>query len=82
MNIKILGPGCANCRTLYNRTQEALKGLAVDATLEKVESYEDIARYGILRTPGLVIDEKVVMSGAVPPVDKIMQLVATHLAQQ
>lgn len=82
MNIKVLGPGCANCKTLYRRTQEALEGLHLKASIDKVESYEEIARYGILRTPGLVIDGKVVMSGSVPPVEKIKELVLAHAAAQ
>ena len=82
MNIKVLGPGCANCKTLYRRTQEALEGLHLEATIDKVESYEEIAEYGILRTPGLVLDGKVVMSGSVPPVEKIKELLSVHAARQ
>jgi small redox-active disulfide protein 2 len=78
MNIKVLGSGCANCKTLERRTQEALLELNVQATLEKVEDYQKIASYGIMRTPGLVIDEKVVMSGAVPTVEKIKELLLAH----
>ena len=43
MTIKILGPGCMNCQTLYRRTEEALNELHLEATIEKVESYQDIA---------------------------------------
>jgi small redox-active disulfide protein 2 len=80
MNIKVLGPGCMNCKTLYRRTEEALEGLRMEATVEKVELIEDIVRYGILRTPGLVIDEKVVWQGGVPTVEKIRELVLAHHA--
>jgi small redox-active disulfide protein 2 len=80
MNIKVLGPGCANCKTLYRRTEEALEGLHMEASIEKVEAYEEIAKFGILRTPGLVFDGKVVMSGAVPPVEKIKELLTSHVA--
>ena len=82
MNIKVLGPGCANCKTLHRRTQEALEGLRLEASIDKVESFEEIAKYGILRTPGLVIDGKVVMSGSVPPVEKIKELLSAHAARQ
>lgn len=82
MNIKVLGPGCVNCKTLYRRTQEALEGLHLAASIEKVEAYEEIAKYGILRTPGLVIDGNVVMSGSVPSVEKIKELVSAHVAAQ
>lgn len=78
MNIKVLGPGCTNCKTLERRTQEALQELHIDATIEKVEAYEAIASYGIMRTPGLVIDEKVVAAGFVPPVEKIKDLILAH----
>jgi small redox-active disulfide protein 2 len=80
MTIKILGPGCANCKTLLRRTEEVLRELGKDATIEKVEDFQTIAAYGILRTPGLVIDETVVASGSVPPREKIKELLLTHLS--
>ena len=82
MIIKVLGPGCMNCKTLFRRTEEALQELHLEATIEKVESYQDIAAYGIMRTPGLVIDEKVVVAGSVPPTEKIKEiLLAGRVAQ-
>ena len=78
MNIKVLGPGCMNCKTLEKRTIEALQELNMDAAVEKVEDYQRIASYGILRTPGLVIDEKVAISGSVPTVEKIKELLLAH----
>lgn len=66
MIIKILGPGCNNCKNLEKATRQALAELGVDATVEKVEDYADIAGYGIMSTPGLVVDEKVLVSGRVP----------------
>jgi hypothetical protein len=77
MNIKVLGPGCTNCKTLEQRTIEALKTLKITATIEKVVEYADIATYGIMRTPGLVIDGKVVVQGYVPTVEKIKELIQT-----
>ncbi len=74
MNIKVLGPGCMNCKTLEKRTREALQDLSMPAEVEKVEDYQQIASYGIMRTPGLVIDEKVVLAGSVPTVEKIKEL--------
>ncbi len=74
MHIKILGPGCRNCTTLEKETRAALAQLGLDATLEKVTAYPDIAAYDILATPGLVIDERVVVSGRVPKRDEIVQL--------
>jgi small redox-active disulfide protein 2 len=76
MTIKVLGPGCINCKTLERRTREALEQMNVRANVEKVEDLNGIASYGILRTPGLVIDERVVWQGGVPSVDKLKELLA------
>lgn len=78
MVIKVLGPGCMNCKTLERRAQEAVAGLHLPAIIEKIEDMRVIATYGILRTPGLVIDERVVSSGRVPTVEEIVQLIQTH----
>jgi small redox-active disulfide protein 2 len=75
MTIKVLGPGCMNCKTLERRTIEAIAALNVPATIDKVEDYGDIASYGVMRTPGLVINEKVVWQGGVPTVEKIKELI-------
>jgi small redox-active disulfide protein 2 len=80
MIIKVLGPGCMNCKTLEKRTQEAVTLLHTAATVEKVEDIMQIATYGILRTPGLVIDEQVVSSGRVPTVDEIKEMILAHSA--
>lgn len=81
MEIKILGPGCANCKRLYAEAEKAVAQAGVQATLTKVEAMEDIVAYGILRTPGLVIDEKVVASGRIPPASEIATLITTALAR-
>ena len=78
MVIKVLGPGCANCKTLEKRAQEAVASLRVDATVEKVEDIKQIAMYRILRTPGLVIDETVVSYGRLPTVEAIKELILGH----
>ncbi|MGK5085045.1 thioredoxin family protein [Bdellovibrionota bacterium FG-1] len=80
MIIKILGPGCANCKRLMAQTQEAIKTLGGEwstAELKKVEDYEQIASYGILSTPGLVLDEVVLMNGRVPNSKEIVELLKT-----
>jgi small redox-active disulfide protein 2 len=79
MKIKVLGPRCANCKTLEARTREALTQLNVNAEIENVEDYDKIISYGIMRTPGLVIDEKVVVSGRVSTVEEIKKFVNSHL---
>ena len=82
MTIKILGPGCMNCKTLERRTIEALQELNMEAVVEKVEDYQKIASYGIMRTPGLVIDEKVIVSGFVPLVEKLKEILLAHRTVQ
>jgi small redox-active disulfide protein 2 len=78
MTIKVLGPGCVNCRTLERRTKEALQDLNMEAAVEKIEDFQKIAAYGIMRTPGLVIDERVAVSGFVPTVDKLKEILLAH----
>ena len=75
-SIKILGPGCANCVNLEKNTRAALASLGMEASVEKVTDYADIAGYGIMRTPGLVVDEQVVLSGRVAKPAEIAQLLA------
>ena len=61
--IKVLGTGCANCRTLEELTKKAVEELNLDASIEKVEDIREIMEYGVMRTPALVVNDKVVMSG-------------------
>ena len=75
-SIKILGPGCANCVNLEKQARQAVEQLGLDATIEKVTDYAEIAGYGIMRTPGLVVDEQVVLSGRVAKPAEIAQLLA------
>lgn len=71
MIIKILGSGCKKCRALEANTRAALQDRATDAQIEKVTDIVDISRYGVMSTPGLVIDDKVVSSGRVLSVPEI-----------
>jgi small redox-active disulfide protein 2 len=82
MIIKVLGPGCMNCQTLEKRTYNALQELNIDATVEKVQDYQKIASYEIMRTPGLVIDEKVVVAGYVPTVEKLKEILLAYRRAQ
>ena len=77
MHVKILGPGCKNCQNLEARTREALAALGLDASVEKVTDYAAIAGYGVMTTPGLVVDDTVVVSGRVPTADEIAGLLST-----
>jgi small redox-active disulfide protein 2 len=74
MHIKILGSGCANCVNLEKATKEAVAELGLEATFEKVTDYADIATYGIMRTPGLVVDDQVLLSGRVPTRTQVKEL--------
>ena len=74
MDIKILGTGCANCLKLEANTRQAVAQLNAFAQIAKVTDLKDIASYGILRTPGLVVDGKVLLSGRVPSVDELVIL--------
>lgn len=66
MNIKVLGTGCPNCKNLEKAVINTLAEMNVEAEVEKVEDIVKIMGYGIMRTPGLVINDKVVVSGRVP----------------
>jgi small redox-active disulfide protein 2 len=66
LTIKILGPGCANCKRLEEIARQAASDLNVTAEFAKVTDYNDILAYDVLSTPGLVINEKLVSSGRIP----------------
>lgn len=74
MKIKILGPGCRNCEKLKANTKKALTDLEIDASIEKVEDFKDIASYGVMQTPALVVDEEVKIFGKVPTVKEIKKI--------
>jgi len=74
MIIKILGSGCNNCVNLERVTREAVADLGLDAQIEKVTDYAEIMGYGVMSTPGLVVDEKVVVAGRVPTPAKVREL--------
>ena len=76
MIIKVLGPGCTNCKNLERITREALAELGIAAEVEKVEDYPTIAAYGVMSTPGLVIDDTVVVSGRVPRTSEVKELIS------
>jgi small redox-active disulfide protein 2 len=79
MTIKILGPGCMNCRTLERRTLDALAEMNLQATVVKVTDLDGIASHGVMRTPGLVIDEKLIWQGGVPTIEKLKELIAKNV---
>lgn len=73
--IKVLGPGCTNCKNLEKVTINALAELNITASVEKVEDIHKIMSYGIMRTPALVINEKVVLYGRVPAVNELKEII-------
>jgi len=66
LSIKVLGPGCANCRKLEEVAREAVAATGVEAEIAKVTDMQQIIAYDVLKTPGLVINEKLVSSGRIP----------------
>lgn len=79
MHIEILGPGCKNCVTLERRATEALGDLGIDAEVTKVTDPVAIVAHGVMRTPALVIDGDVVISGRVPTVRDLRTLIAARV---
>jgi len=66
LNIKVLGPGCANCKRLEQMTRREVDKLGLEAAIEKITDYGQIMAYGVMSTPGLVINEQVVAYGRIP----------------
>ena len=79
MEIKVLGTGCPKCKSLEKATQEAIEDLGIDASVLKEEDIMKIMGYGAARTPGLVINEKLVLSGRLPSVKEIKELINQNL---
>ena len=75
MEIKVLGTGCAKCKSLEKVTREAVAEAGINATVTKVEDIVEIMNYGIMTTPALVINDKVVVKGRVSSKDEIKKLI-------
>jgi len=78
MEIKVLGTGCAKCKSLEKATRQAVEELNLDASIEKVEDIQKIMEYAVMRTPALVINEKVVLSGQLPKVAELKDLLTQN----
>ena len=76
MEIKVLGTGCAKCKNLEKATVQAVEELGLDAKVEKVEDIQKIMEYGVMTTPAVVVDNKVVVKGRVPSVDELKSLLS------
>lgn len=75
MEIKVLGTGCPKCKTLDKLTRDVVAQNGIEARVTKVEDILEIIKYGILSTPAIVVDEKVVVSGRIPSADEIKQFI-------
>jgi len=74
MEIKILGPGCPKCKTLEKMTREVVEQSDIDATVTKVDDIVAIMNYGVMSTPALVVNEKVVLKGRLPSAEELKKL--------
>jgi small redox-active disulfide protein 2 len=72
LNIKVLGPGCNNCKMVEINAKEAVAELGLEAEFEKVTAHDDILKWKIFSTPGLVINNKVVCAGRIPEISEIV----------
>jgi len=82
MKIKILGTGCAKCHQLEQTARQAVKELAIDATIEEVKDMKRIMEYPILTTPGLVVNEELVCSGRIPSKSEVTQFLINALDKE
>lgn len=78
MSVKVLGSGCAKCHALEAATREAIAALGLNAHLEHITDFSQIAAYGVISTPALVINEQVVAAGRVLKQDEIIALLQAH----
>lgn len=78
MEIKVLGTGCARCKSLDKITRKAISELNIDATVEKVEDIQAIMEYAVMRTPALIINEKVVLYGQVPTIAEMKEILTNN----
>jgi small redox-active disulfide protein 2 len=76
MDVKVLGTGCANCKATVALIEQVAQAKGVSVQVQKVEELRDIMSFGVMSTPGVVIDGKVVHAGGIPSRDKIEQWLA------
>ena len=78
MKLQILGTGCSRCKTLTTRVEEAINALGVTAEIEKVENIEEIVKFGVMSTPALAMNGKVLFFGRVPTAREIGELITSN----
>ncbi len=79
VEIKVLGPGCTNCKRLEQITRNVVDTLAAEANITKVTDYKEIVELGVMATPGLIIDDDVVSSGRIPSETEVTDWVINAL---
>lgn len=82
VTLRVLGMGCQKCQVLSERTEQAARELGLDYRLDKITEIEDIAHYGVMSTPALVVDEMVQFAGRVPTVAALKELLAPHVTSE
>ncbi len=78
MKIVVLGTGCPKCKTLEKQVRDMVESLGIDAEVSKEEDIVNIMNYGVMRTPGLVINGNVVLSGRLPSSTELIQLISNN----
>ena len=78
MKLQVLGTGCSRCKTLTARVEEAIASLGVAAIVEKIENIEEIVKFGVMSTPALALDGKVLFTGRVPTAREIGELINSN----
>ncbi len=79
MEIKVLGPGCKNCVSLDQIAHQVIDELGLSASIVKVEDYAEIASYGVMSTPALILDGRVLLAGRVPTANHLKELITSAI---
>ncbi len=82
LTIKVLGPGCSNCKKVEQLARQAVANFGMEAQFEKITDFAEMKKYPIIATPGLVINEKLVCGGRIPSLAEVTTWVADAAAQE
>jgi small redox-active disulfide protein 2 len=82
MKIQILGTGCMKCKRLEELARQAADNLGLNYEIEKIDKINDIMKMGVMITPGLAIDNKVILSGRLPSLSELTSIFTTYLSKQ
>ena len=77
--IKVLGSGCSKCNELEKNTREVLKDLNIDEEVAHIKDFKEIMKYGVMTTPALLVDEKILVSGRVPNIKELKELIQENI---